>query len=115
MIGLGSDKKYEWRRRRWCYANFAPHLSTQGDVTAPQISRRAKSLDARIREVTPGQICGVAETCINRSLYVKIRISNNCLDLFTVSVFFEQLAIYILKYFLIQPAREARGTKGPAR
>ena len=55
-----------------------------------QISRRAKSTDARTREVTPGQICGVAETCIERSLYVKTRNSNNCLDL-TVSIFLSNL------------------------
>ena len=66
-------------------------LREMSQLLGSQISRRAKSLDARIREVTPGQICGVAETCINRSLYVKIRISNNCLDLFTVSVFLSNL------------------------
>ena len=66
-------------------------LREMSQLLGSQISRRAKSGDARTREVTPGQICGVAETCINRSLYVKIRNSNNCLDLFTVSVFLSNL------------------------
>ena len=66
-------------------------LREMSQLLGPQISRRAKRWDARRREVTPGQICGVAETCIKRSLYVKIRNSNNCLDLFTVSVFLSNL------------------------
>ena len=74
-------------------------LREMSQLLGPQISRRAKSWDARTREVTPGQICGVAETCIKRSLYVKTRNSNNCLDLFTVSIFWA--TCHVLKYFLI--------------
>ena len=66
-------------------------LREMSQLLGLQISRRAKSRDARTREVTPGQICGVAETCIKRSLYVEISNSNNCLDLFTVSVFLSNL------------------------
>ena len=74
-------------------------LREMSQLLGPQISRRAKSTDARTREVTPGQICGVAETCTKRSLYVKIHIQTTVLT-FLLSVF-GLLAIEIFSYIIL--------------
>ena len=59
-------------------------LREMSQLLGSQISRRAKSGDARTREVRPGQICGVAENDLFMS---RLGIQTTVLT-FLLSVFF---------------------------